>query len=125
MSTLCRVSAGEFNTTRNHSALEENNDQYLNYLTGSNFSPYITSIGLYNSVGQLLAIAKLGQPIKKRDNVDMNFFVRLDLDTRKPIHIQTTSSLQETTNISTTSTPTVTTPVSIPSTSTSTGGGGY
>ena len=125
MSTLCRVSAGEFNTTRNHSALVENNDQYLNYLTGSNFSPYITSIGLYNSVGQLLAIAKLGQPIKKRDNVDMNFFVRLDLDTRKPIHIQTTSSLQETTNISTTSTPTVTTPVSIPSTSTSTGGGGY
>ena len=125
MSTLCRVSAGEFNTTRNHSALVENNDQYLNYLTGSNFSPYITSIGLYNSVGQLLAIAKLGQPIKKRDNVDMNFFVRLDLDTRKPIHIQTTSSLQETTNISTPSTPTVTTPVSIPSTSTSTGGGGY
>ena len=125
MSTLCRVSAGEFNTTRNHSALVENNDQYLNYLTGSNFSPYITSIGLYNSVGQLLAIAKLGQPIKKRDNVDMNFFVRLDLDTRKPIHIQTTSSLQETTNISTTSTPTVTTPVSIPSTSTSIGGGGY
>ena len=125
MSTLCRVSAGEFNTTRNHSALVENNDQYLNYLTGSNFSPYITSIGLYNSVGQLLAIAKLGQPIKKRDNVDMNFFVRLDLDTRKPIHIQTTSSLQETINISTTSIPTVTTPVSIPSTSTSTGGGGY
>ena len=125
MSTLCRVSAGEFNTTRNHSALVENNDQYLNYLTGSNFSPYITSIGLYNSVGQLLAIAKLGQPIKKRDNVDMNFFVRLDLDTRKPMYIQTTSSLQETTSINTTSTPTVTTPVSIPSTSTSTGGGGY
>ena len=125
MSTLCRVSAGEFNTTRNHSALVENNDQYLNYLTGSNFSPYITTIGLYNSVGQLLAVAKLGQPIKKRDNVDMNFFVRLDLDTRKPIHIQTTSSLQETTSINTTLTPTVTTPVSIPSTSTSTGGGGY
>ena len=82
MSSLCRIDAGDFNVTSNYSALTEDNTKYLNYLTGSNFSPYITNIGLYNSTGELLAIAKLGQPIKKRNDVDMNFLVRLDLDTK-------------------------------------------
>lgn len=84
MSTLCRIDAGDFNVTNNYSAHNDENTQYLNYLTGSNFSPYITTIGLYNSNGELLAVGKLGQPIKKRNDVDMNFLVRMDLDT-KPI----------------------------------------
>ena len=86
LSSLCRINSGEFNVTQNHSALVEDNSQYLNYLTGSHFTPYITNIGLYDPHGRLLAVAKLGQPIKKRDNVDMNFHVRLDLDTRRPLN---------------------------------------
>ena len=39
---------------------------------------YITSIGCYNDEGQMLAIAKLAQPIQKRDDIDMNFVVRWD-----------------------------------------------
>jgi hypothetical protein len=35
---------------------------------------------LYNEAGELLAIGKLAQPIKKRDDVDMNFLIRIDLD---------------------------------------------
>jgi hypothetical protein len=35
---------------------------------------------LYNDAGQLLAIGKLAQPIRKRSDVDMNFLIRLDLD---------------------------------------------
>lgn len=40
--------------------------------------PYITSIGLYNDKAQLVAIAKLAQPIQKRSDVDMNFIIRWD-----------------------------------------------
>ena len=40
--------------------------------------PYISTIGLYNDVGQLLAVGKLAQPIQKRDDVDMNFIIRWD-----------------------------------------------
>jgi hypothetical protein len=35
---------------------------------------------LYNANAQWLAIGKLAQPIKKRDDVDLNFLIRLDLD---------------------------------------------
>lgn len=125
MSTLCRVRSGEFNVTRNHSVLTEDNTRYLNYLTGSNFSPYITTIGLYDSLGQLLAVAKLGQPIKKRSDVDMNFFVRLDLDVKRPILIESTGSLQTTNNVATTSTPTISVPVATTTVVSSGGGGGY
>ena len=40
--------------------------------------PYITTIGLYDSHARLLATGKLGQPIQKNQDVDMNFIVRWD-----------------------------------------------
>ena len=55
--------------------------------TGSDFVPYITTIGLYNAAGQLLVIGKLGQPIKNRDDVDMNFLISIDIDKNKPAKI--------------------------------------
>ena len=53
---------------------------YFPFVSGSTFAPYITTVGLYDDAGQLLAIGKLAQPIKKRSDVDMNFLIRLDLD---------------------------------------------
>ena len=40
--------------------------------------PYVTTIGLYNDDAQLLAVAKMAQPIQKRNDVDTNFIVRWD-----------------------------------------------
>jgi len=40
--------------------------------------PYITSIGLYNDKAEMLATAKLAQPIQKNPDIDMNFVVRWD-----------------------------------------------
>jgi hypothetical protein len=40
--------------------------------------PYITSIGLYNEHAEMVAAAKLAQPIQKNPDVDMNFVVRWD-----------------------------------------------
>lgn len=41
-------------------------------------NPYITTIGLYNDKGEMLAVAKLAEPIEKRDDIDMNFIMRWD-----------------------------------------------
>ena len=46
--------------------------------TGSYLAPYITTIGLYDKDGDMIAIAKLPQPIKNLPDYDMNFIVRLD-----------------------------------------------
>jgi len=39
---------------------------------------YITTIGLYSAANELLAIAKLSEPLKKTPEVDMTIRVRLD-----------------------------------------------
>lgn len=80
LSALVRIDAGEFNLSTNVTLTKDDNYTYQSFVTGSNFTPYITTIGLYNANGQLLAIGKLAQPIKKRDDVDLNFLIRLDLD---------------------------------------------
>ena len=43
------------------------------------WTPYITTIGLYNDDGQLLVVAKLAYPIKKRNDVDISFLLRFDI----------------------------------------------
>ena len=43
-----------------------------------NFTPYITTIGLYNSDGALIAVGKLSKPIQKLKNVDLNIIVKFD-----------------------------------------------
>lgn len=47
-------------------------------LTGSFLAPFITTIGLYNDDCELVAVAKLPQPIKSMPDVPINFIVRFD-----------------------------------------------
>jgi len=47
------------------------------FISGSIY-PYITTIGLYNNKGQLLAVGKLGQAIQKRDDIPTNIILRWD-----------------------------------------------
>jgi hypothetical protein len=47
-------------------------------ITGSFLTPFITTIGLYDDDAQLVAVAKLPQPIKSLPNIDMNFIIRFD-----------------------------------------------
>jgi hypothetical protein len=78
--TLVRVGASDFNMSLNPSLLQDNAQDYKTFVSASSFGPYITSIGLYNDAGELLAVGKLAQPIQKRTDVDVNFVVRFDLD---------------------------------------------
>ena len=80
LSVLAKMDAGDFNMSTNLSLTRDDDATYLPFVSSSTFAPYITTIGLYNDSGELLAIGKLAQPIKKRDDVDMNFLIRIDLD---------------------------------------------
>ena len=53
------------------------------YSASGTLIPVICEIGdtiLYNKHAQLLAIGKLANPVKNRNDVDMNILVRCDLD---------------------------------------------
>jgi hypothetical protein len=47
--------------------------------TGSYLTPYITTIGLYDDNYDLVAVAKLANPIKKTPDYSINFIVRFDM----------------------------------------------
>jgi len=59
--------------------LYEGTGSIHSFATGSDFSPYISVIGLYNSNSELLAIGKLAKPIRNDKELDMNFIVRFDV----------------------------------------------
>lgn len=75
---LCRIKAGAFNNTRNPTALvSPTSDLYSNDFTSSLY-PYATSIGLYDDKGSLLAVAKMGQALQMRNDVNLNLLVTWD-----------------------------------------------
>ena len=54
--------------------------EFLYYFaTGSYFSPYMSSIGLYDNEQNLLAVAKLSQPLQSSKTTDTTILVNLDL----------------------------------------------
>jgi hypothetical protein len=80
LSVIAKLDAGDFNMSTNLTLTKDDDVTYQPFVSGSDFAPYITTIGLYDDAGQLLAIGKMAQVIRKRDDVDMNFLVRIDLD---------------------------------------------
>lgn len=77
----CTVEDYEFNSSTNPSARKgkaTNPYELEDFTTGSLFKPHITTIGLYNEGYELVAVAKLGQPVKCSDETDTTFVVRFD-----------------------------------------------
>jgi len=62
----------------------KNNEPYkvgtelIGAATHSDFSTYVTSIGLYNNKNELLVIAKTAKPIKNEKEMALNFVIRFD-----------------------------------------------
>ena len=50
-----------------------------NNVTGSTFSPYITSVGLYNDANQLIAVGKVSRPLPKSLETETTIVVKLDI----------------------------------------------
>ena len=85
----CTIRANEFNYSLNPSLLSSsirgNNEiinsgsaQYSDFVTGSNFSPFVTTIGLYDDNQELLAVAKLAQPLPTSQTTDTTILINLD-----------------------------------------------
>ena len=51
----------------------------LGFVTGSDFHPYVTQVGLYTEDGELAAVAKMAKPIKLSDEISTTFVVRFDV----------------------------------------------
>ena len=75
----CTVKESECNFTFNPSAITGSSATIKSNVSGNEFRPYVTSIGLYNEANQLIAVAKTNRPIPKSNNVDMTFVVKLDI----------------------------------------------
>ena len=62
----------------NTSNISNQGENYYDFATGSYFSPYVTTIGLYNETNQLVAVGKLPQPLPISLYTDTTFVVNFD-----------------------------------------------
>ena len=77
----CHVAPNEFGLSYNPSlqARGEVTGSLVNFATGSDFRPYATAVGLYNSVGELVAVGKLSEPTPILNDTHYTFVVKIDL----------------------------------------------
>ena len=87
----CTIRENEFNFSQNPSVSSGSTSisssagvfftpgQYLaNNVTGSYFSPYVTTVGLYDEYQNLLAVGKLSQPLPVSPTTDTTILINLD-----------------------------------------------
>ena len=74
---FCRAQHDEFNYSSNPTYLSGSQIRVKNESTDIPIS-YITSLGLYSSDNQLLAVGKFSEPIRKDNNIELSFRARLD-----------------------------------------------
>ncbi len=75
----CPVKESEFNFSSNPSILKDSSGSLADNATGSYFNPYFTTVGLYNDASELVAVAKMAQPIPVSDNNETTVVVKLDI----------------------------------------------
>ena len=74
---FCRVPHNKFNYSANPTYVSGSKIRVKNVASDNPVS-YITTVGLYSSAGELLAVAKLSEPLRKDPTNDMTIRVRLD-----------------------------------------------
>jgi len=75
----CKVGENDFNFSTNPTITSDNSGSISSFATGSEFAPYVTTVGLYNENSELLAVAKLSQAISLSSVTDTTFVVKYDL----------------------------------------------
>lgn len=94
----CKVRDFEFNYTYNPTATSSslgpiydnnsnlhsttgsiNKGDLNNNVTGSEFTPYFTTVGLYNDANELIAVAKTTRPVPKTQDTEMTIIVKIDI----------------------------------------------
>lgn len=72
------IAESDFNYTLNPSSYNKVTGDIKNDLTGSEFSPYITTVGLYSDDHELLAVGKLAQPLPTSKTTDTTILINFD-----------------------------------------------
>jgi hypothetical protein len=76
----CTVKDYEFNMSYNPTLRMSGSLENLkSFVTGSEFHPYVTTLGLYNDSNDLVAVAKFAQPIPVSQDTDTTYLIRFDL----------------------------------------------
>lgn len=71
------VPMNDYNTSTNPT-LYDATGSLMPFAIDTDFTPYITTIGLYDKDYTLVAVAKLGSPVPKSSGLDLNFEVSFD-----------------------------------------------
>ncbi len=82
----CTIGESEFGFSQNPSIISssltgnENTSSGVPYdfATGSYFSPYVTTVGMYNNDHELLAVGKLAQPLPTSQTTDTTILINID-----------------------------------------------
>jgi hypothetical protein len=89
----CTIRENEFNYSLNPSVISSSGlwtnrlnsscsldlrGQVYDFVTGSVFAPYVTTVGLYNENQELLAVAKLSQPLPTSRTTDTSILINID-----------------------------------------------
>jgi hypothetical protein len=74
---FCRANHNEFNYSSNPTYLEDSQIVVKQYSTSSPVA-YVTTVGLYDDKDQLVAVAKLSEPLRKDPSTELTVRVRLD-----------------------------------------------
>jgi len=74
---FCRVGHGDWNYSANPTYLSSSKIRVKNSQTDDPIA-YFTTVGLYSDDNELLAVAKVSEPLKKNPSTDMTVRVRLD-----------------------------------------------
>ena len=74
---FCRVNHNDFNYSSNPTYLSSSKIRVKNQASDNPVS-YVTTVGLYGADKELLAVAKLSEPLKNDPTTDMTLRVRLD-----------------------------------------------
>ena len=77
----CTIRENEFNFSQNPTLISGSSNSGIisDFATGSYFNPYVTTVGLYNNNKELLAVAKLSQPLPLSSVTDTTIMINLDL----------------------------------------------
>jgi hypothetical protein len=75
----CTIRESEFNFSLNPSLISDSTEGTVyGFVTSSYFSPYVTTVGLYDELQNLLAVGKLSQPLPTSATTDTTILVNID-----------------------------------------------
>lgn len=79
---MCTIEPSELNYSMNPSmngTSSFTSSSLMQEMASGSLSPYITTIGLYDDVGDLVAVAKVPRPVRRAPDVEQTFIIKLDL----------------------------------------------